>query len=60
MWEDPIVEEVRKIRREILAEFNDDFDAYVGHLMEAQKRHKDRLVRRGPVVVEPDRPSGPG
>ena len=49
MWEDPIVEEVRKARREIAAKYP-DAEAYYRHLLRAQKRHKDRLVRKAPVV----------
>jgi hypothetical protein len=48
MWQDPIVEEVRRVRREILAEFDNDFAAYVKHLMKEQKKLGDRLVCLGP------------
>jgi hypothetical protein len=43
---DPIVEEVRRARREILRDFDGDFDRYVEHLMKTQKRHGKRLVNR--------------
>lgn len=49
MFKDPIVEEVRKTRREIEAELGNDPAKYVQHLREVQERYRDRLVRRKPV-----------
>jgi hypothetical protein len=43
---DPIVEEVRRVRRDILRDFDGDFDKYVEHLMKIQKRLGKRLVNR--------------
>lgn len=43
MREDPIVAEVHRIRQEIMAEFNDDLEAYVAYLQ--TRRESDR--RRG-------------
>jgi hypothetical protein len=63
MWQDPIVEEVRRARREILAEFGNDFNAYVKHLMKEQKKLGDRLVSLGPRPLEgqpADLPASPG
>jgi len=48
MIDDPIVEEVRNIRRQMMTECGNDVDAFEQDLLESQKRHKDRLVRRGP------------
>jgi len=45
---DPILEEVREIRREIEQEFDHDFEKYLAHVYEAQKKHGDMLVRRQP------------
>jgi len=58
MWQDPIVEEVREARRQILAEFNNDFDAYVRHMMREQEKLGDRLVRAAPSTAGPQ--EGPG
>jgi hypothetical protein len=46
MWEDPIVEEVRKVRREIAAKYPTP-EAYYRHIMRVQKRYAARLVRSG-------------
>ncbi|MDQ7823967.1 MAG: hypothetical protein RDV48_14295 [Candidatus Eremiobacteraeota bacterium] len=37
-WNDPIVEEVRTVRREIEAELGFDFDSFSKHLYEMQSR----------------------
>jgi hypothetical protein len=42
---DPIVEEVRKVRAEHAAQFNNDLHRIVADLKSRQKRHGDRLVR---------------
>jgi hypothetical protein len=41
---DDVIEEVREIRRQISARFNDDPVKLGEYLMESQKRHGDRLV----------------
>ncbi|MFW6158509.1 MAG: hypothetical protein ACOC8E_04040 [Planctomycetota bacterium] len=51
MWEDPIVKEVREIRRQNMAECGNDRREYARRLRESQKRHGDRLVRREPQRV---------
>ncbi len=48
MPEDPIVEEVRKVRHEIEAECGGDPKAYYGHLKELQEQWRERLVRGQP------------
>jgi hypothetical protein len=40
---DDIIEEVREIRRQISAQFDDDPIKLGEHLMELQKRHADRF-----------------
>jgi len=47
MADDPIVEEIHKIREELLEEYG-GFDGYVKHLKEVQEELKDRLVTREP------------
>lgn len=41
---DDVIEEVREIRRQISARFDDDLDRLADHYVELQKRHADRLV----------------
>lgn len=52
MFEDPIVEEVRQIRREIAEECGDDPRAFLKMLREVESRYRDRLVRGQPVPIE--------
>ncbi|HKR64949.1 MAG TPA: hypothetical protein VJZ00_14540 [Thermoanaerobaculia bacterium] len=47
MAEDPIVEEIHRIREELLQEYG-GFDGYMKHLAELQDELKDRLVTRDP------------
>ena len=47
MASDPIVDEIHKIREELLEEHG-GFDGYVRHLEELQAELKDRIVRREP------------
>jgi hypothetical protein len=44
MQSDPIIDEVRRIRAEIMSQYGNDPDAYYRHLRRAQKAHGDRLV----------------
>jgi hypothetical protein len=46
MWEDPIVEEVRKVRREIEVENEDDFGRIFSSAIEVQKRYQNRVISR--------------
>lgn len=47
MIKDPIVEEIHKIREELLAEHG-GMDGYLRHVAEVQAELKDRIVRREP------------
>jgi hypothetical protein len=49
MREDPIVAEVRKVREEILAEFNYDLQAYGEHLQRLEAENRARGIK----YVEP-------
>lgn len=44
---DDVIEEVREVRRQISAQFDDDPVKLGEYLMESQKRHGDRLVDPG-------------
>jgi hypothetical protein len=42
--QETVVDEVRRIRREISARFGNDVDRLCRYLQRRQRRHKDRLV----------------
>lgn len=48
MAKDSAIEEVRKVRREISAEFGHDTRALLDHYREVERRYGDRLLRKGP------------
>ena len=51
--EDPI-DQIRRVRHEISAEFDHDPRKLVEHYMELQKRHGERLIRsHGPRIRKP-------
>ena len=52
MEKDPIIEEVRAIRKEIERQYP-DAESFYRHLKEQQEAYKSRLVRRG--MKEPPR-----
>ena len=43
-WKDPIVEEVHEIRRQMMAEFGNDFHKLCEHLRAKEKEHPERYV----------------
>lgn len=45
-WEDPIVAEVHRVRREIFAQFGGDMDAYFRYIqaLEAEERKRGRVI----------------
>lgn len=47
MSTDPIVEQVRAVRKEIERQYP-DADSFYQHLQEHQETYRQRLVRRGP------------
>jgi hypothetical protein len=47
MTDDPIVEEIHRIREKLLEEHG-GFDGYFEHLLEIQEQMKDRIVHREP------------
>ena len=44
MWEDPIVDEVRKIRKDLEAEFNFDAKSIFKDIRNRQSLHGEKLV----------------
>lgn len=62
-WNDPIVEEVHRIRSQIHAQFP-DLASYVAWLRQEEQKHPDRLknyeqVHGHPMVVPAEMPSLP-
>ncbi len=47
----PIVEEVRKRRREISERFGHDLKAYAEHLKQIEQKHRDRVVSQITIVA---------
>ena len=50
MNHDPIVEETRRVRQQLLAQFGGDLGKYVDHLIEEQAKDRDRLVTKEEVL----------
>jgi hypothetical protein len=48
MIEDPIVEEIHRIREQLLEECGGDLDKYMDRLKELEKQHPERLIRPEP------------
>jgi hypothetical protein len=44
MWNDPIIEETRKLRDEYARQFNYDLWAMLKDLQEKEKKHKEKIV----------------
>jgi hypothetical protein len=44
MWEDPVIAEIRQIRRELEAECNNNIEQIYRRAVERQKRYVGRLV----------------
>jgi hypothetical protein len=48
MSQDPIIKEIRRIRREIEEECKNNFQTYYEHLQQLQRNYSGRLIRRKP------------
>ena len=46
MWNDPIIEEIHAVRRELAAECNNDLKLIVHRSMQRQERHAQMLMPR--------------
>jgi hypothetical protein len=57
MWEDPIVEETRKLREEYLAEFDHDLDALVRDLKEKERQGGRKVVSLPPRKPDQSAPN---
>ncbi|MEA2078876.1 MAG: hypothetical protein U9P00_03295 [Pseudomonadota bacterium] len=58
MIDDPIVREVRKIRKEIEEKCQQDPEAYYQHLKASQEKLRNRLVRRQPRTLAKQKKTG--
>ena len=58
MWQDPIVEEIRRYRQEYAAKFNDDLKAICRDLRERQKTSAHKVVSLTPKRVNAQPTSG--
>lgn len=50
MSHDPIVDETRRVREGLLAQFGGDLAKYVDHLIEEQAKDRDRLVTKEEIL----------
>jgi hypothetical protein len=50
--EDPVVAEIRAVRRELSERFGDDIDALCDFLAEQEQKHSDRLINRPPKAPQ--------
>ncbi|HTG16706.1 MAG TPA: hypothetical protein VK747_15760 [Blastocatellia bacterium] len=59
MWNDPIVEETRRIRDEIASRFNYDVEALGRYYQEQQTKEKRVFVKRAPRTedTQPQQPA---
>ena len=57
MWEDPIVEEVRKVRKQIEAECGNDFEKIFKLAVERQNQYGAKLVPSPIRIPQEDKPS---
>ena len=48
---DPIVEEIRKIRKDIENEYHNDINKHLEHIYKMQKKHGQKLVSRKPRLI---------
>jgi hypothetical protein len=51
MYDDPIIQEIREIRRQIEGECGNDPAQYADFILREQAKHKDRLVCGKPVPI---------
>jgi len=56
MFEDPIVAEIRRYRKEHAAKYGNDIHRICEALREAEQRHPERLVHFGPKLLSDRKP----
>jgi hypothetical protein len=50
--DDPVVAEIRAVRRELVERFGDDVNALCDFLAQQEQQHEERLVNRPPKAPE--------
>lgn len=58
--EDPLVAEIRAVRRELSERFGDDVNALCDFLAQREHEHEELLVNRPPKAPQYARPLGAG
>ena len=53
MPEEPVVEEIHRVRREISAEFADDVHAFFEYVRQREAKKPNQVVTLEPVTPEP-------
>jgi hypothetical protein len=48
MWKDPIVEDIRKVRKRLEKEFGPNKDTFLKHIYSQEKRSQAKFVSRSP------------
>jgi hypothetical protein len=50
MLDDPIIEDLHRVRRELASEFNDDVHAFFSYLRDREAKRQDRSVTLEPTA----------
>jgi hypothetical protein len=53
MLDDPIIEDLHRVRRELASEFNGDVHAFFSYLRDREAKRQDRSVTLEPNAPEP-------
>ena len=56
--DDPVVAEIRAVRKELSERFGDDVNALCDFLEEQERQHADRLINRPPKAPQAVRTTG--
>lgn len=56
---DPLIDEVRAVRKAISDQFDNDVDRLCDHLRQLEKRDAHRLVKPEPTTKKPRKPGRP-
>jgi hypothetical protein len=53
MSDDPIIEDLHRVRRELASEFNGDVHAFFSYLRDREAKQRDRSITLEPNAPEP-------
>jgi hypothetical protein len=62
MTPDPLIDEIRAVRRQISERFGGDTQALIDHYRDLEKAHAERMLRddsHAPAVAKAERPKKP-